>query len=118
MRRNQGPAVRALACLFLISVWQIAPAERPDFMFERCSLEQGFVQDSIFSICQDRKGFMWFGSEEGLIRYDGYSSRTFVPSSDNPLLPFSNQVSAICCSASGDLWVGFGKRGLAKLEAR
>jgi ligand-binding sensor domain-containing protein len=39
--------------------------------FERITLEQGLSQSTIRSIFQDSKGFMWFGSDCGLNRYDG-----------------------------------------------
>ena len=40
--------------------------------FERISLEQGLSQSSVLCILQDRQGFMWFGTQDGLNKYDGY----------------------------------------------
>lgn len=44
---------------------------------ERISVEQGLSQTTIFGMMQDRRGFMWFGTEDGLNRYDGYQFRIF-----------------------------------------
>lgn len=41
--------------------------------FERISLEQGLSQSTVFCILQDSQGFMWFGTEDGLNKYDGYN---------------------------------------------
>lgn len=45
--------------------------------FETLGVEQGLSQSSVYSIYQDRKGYMWFGTADGLNRYDGSSIRVF-----------------------------------------
>jgi ligand-binding sensor domain-containing protein len=47
----------------------------PDF--EKFSTEQGLSQNSIVRIFQDSRGFLWFGTFEGLNRYDGYQFKIF-----------------------------------------
>ncbi len=41
-------------------------------MFEHLSIENGLSQSIVKAIVQDHAGFMWFGTEDGLNRYDGY----------------------------------------------
>lgn len=43
-----------------------------DLMFDRLSIENGLSQITVHAILQDSKGFLWFGTEDGLNRYDGY----------------------------------------------
>lgn len=45
--------------------------------FEHISVEDGLAQNDAISIIQDREGFMWFGSEDGLNRYDGKNISVF-----------------------------------------
>ncbi|MDQ3005012.1 MAG: hypothetical protein M3R47_06465, partial [Chloroflexota bacterium] len=47
--------------------------------FEHISIEQGLSQSSVRVIFQDSRGFLWFGTEDGLNRYDGYTFNTFKP---------------------------------------
>ena len=52
-------------------------AQAQDIRFERISLEDGLSQVTINCILQDQDGFMWFGTADGLNRYDGYSFKVF-----------------------------------------
>ena len=45
--------------------------------FYHTSIEEGLFNESITTMLQDRKGFMWFGTFDGLYRYDAYSFRKF-----------------------------------------
>jgi ligand-binding sensor domain-containing protein len=56
---------------------QVFATQRNDIVFDHISVEQGLSQVSVFCILQDRKGFMWFGTEDGLNRYDGYTFKTY-----------------------------------------
>ena len=56
-------------------------AQPVDTKFERISLEQGLSQSIINTIIKDSKGFMWFGTQSGLNKYDGYE---FVIYKNNP----------------------------------
>ncbi|MFO8022763.1 MAG: two-component regulator propeller domain-containing protein, partial [Perlabentimonas sp.] len=48
-------------------------AQRNAIEFDRITVEEGLSQGTVYDIHQDHKGFMWFGTEDGLNRYDGYS---------------------------------------------
>ena len=45
--------------------------------FERITAEDGLSQNSVLAIWQDRQGFMWFGTESGLNKHDGYQFITY-----------------------------------------
>jgi len=84
--------------------------------FERYSTEQGLSQSSVTCIVQDKLGFMWFGTWEGLNRFDGYGFKTYRPD-----LKDSNSIShgAILClyvDSSGVLWIGTDGGGLNKYD--
>ncbi len=74
--------------------------------FERISIDQGLSQSAVFAILQDKKGFMWFGTEDGLNRYDGYHFVEYKHDPDDPNSLSNNVVQAIYEDRDGMLWIG------------
>ena len=60
--------------------------------FRRLTLEDGLSQSTINCIVQDAQGFMWFGTEDGLNRYDGYTFKVYRNDPENPYSLSSNHV--------------------------
>ncbi|UCE05776.1 MAG: SpoIIE family protein phosphatase [bacterium] len=90
-------------------------AQINDIEFECISLEQGLSQTTVWAIMQDSKGFMWFGTADGLNKYDGYS---FTIYNHDPLDSTSiseNRIIAIYEDKSGTLWIGTDGGGLNRL---
>lgn len=75
-------------------------------MFERISLEQGLSQNSIYSIIQDRDGFMWFGTEEGLNKYDGNSFKVYKNNKEDRTSIADNFIKKIFLDNEGSIWIG------------
>ena len=73
--------------------------------FERLGLDDGLSQQAVLGIAQDAQGFMWFGTEDGLDRFDGYSFQHLRQTHDASGLPdaFITDVQA---DAAGRLWIG------------
>src|SRR5262245_15246 len=64
------------AALFALAALLAVPASAtPPLGVQRYSLEEGLSQQSVNAITQDAAGFMWFGTEDGLNRFDGYEFR-------------------------------------------
>lgn len=84
----------------------ISLAQPRAFDFERISLEQGLSQSVVTCILQDRKGFMWFGTMDGLNKYDGYGFTIYKhdPQDDNSLS--NNSITALYEDRFGMLWIG------------
>lgn len=88
------------------------------YRFQRIGLEEGLTQLSVMSIVQDREGFLWFGTWDGLNRYDGYE---FVRYRHDPDDSSSLSVNSIICmteAADGRLWIGTSNRGVNVFERR
>jgi PAS domain S-box-containing protein len=77
-----------------------------DIRFVHVSLEPGTVRGIINRIVQGDRGFLWFGTNHGLLRYDGYQFRAFVPDPDDPNSIRGTSVLALTKDRSGRLWVG------------
>jgi ligand-binding sensor domain-containing protein/signal transduction histidine kinase len=84
--------------------------------FERISLEQGLSQSSIYSILQDSQGFMWFGTQDGLNRYDGYRITVLKPDPEEPNSLSNNFILSLHEDQHGILWIGTNGGGLNSLE--
>ncbi|MCD2516415.1 ATP-binding protein [Massilia sp. G4R7] len=113
---RSAPAAALLALLMLFSIWCAPTHAAPRTLrFERLSVEQGLSQQSVLSILQDRRGFMWFGTQAGLNRYDGYRITTWRNDPDNPDSIPDNYVNASYEDAQGRLWFGT-KGGLARFD--
>ena len=65
-----------LICSLALTVKGADPAAKP-LKFDALTINEGLSQGMVMSIVQDRYGFMWFGTKEGLNHYDGYSFKVF-----------------------------------------
>jgi diguanylate cyclase (GGDEF)-like protein len=74
--------------------------------FQRFFVEQGLSQQGITAIFQDSRGFMWFGTQEGLNLYDGRRFVVFTQSFDDPDAIISSWVTSITEDADGFIWIG------------
>lgn len=82
------------------------PAFRPHLFFRTLSIEHGLSQNAVLSITRDRTGFMWFGTESGLNRYDGYRFRIYLPVEGNSSSLSNSWVNALLTDHSGRVWIG------------
>ena len=92
-----------------------AVAQQKSISFESIHAEQGLSQNTVHCILQDSRGFMWFGTQDGLNRYDGYRFTTFKHDSNNPRSLSNNIVRAVYEDHSATIWVGT-MVGLNKLD--
>ncbi|MEI6945565.1 two-component regulator propeller domain-containing protein [Paraflavisolibacter sp. H34] len=72
-------------------------------------IEQGLSNNSVRSILQDRNGYLWFGTYNGLCRYDGYSFRLFYNEPGDSLSLPNNHVYALYEDRQQNLWAGTDK---------
>ena len=87
-----------------------------DVVFRHLGVEQGLPTGAVSAVSQDALGFIWVGTLDGLVRYDGVEVREFRRSSDTTTIG-SNVVQVITAIGGGDLWVGT-DGGLNRYDAR
>ena len=76
-----------------------------EFYFKHYKSENGLSHNTVLSSLQDKKGFMWFGTKDGLNRFDGYTFKTFRNDTNNPKSIGSNFIECLH-EYDGQLWVG------------
>ena len=80
--------------------------DRDDIRFAQLHSEQSQLQNEVNHIVQDDQGFLWFGTSDGLRRYDGYGFRDYRHDSRDPNSISGATIYALYKDRSGRLWVG------------
>lgn len=109
MMPSRFKAIVLASCVLFFAVIRISAQ---DYKFNQISTENGLSQTTVNCIMQDRMGFMWFGTQEGLNRYDGFNIRIFKrdPKDSNSLA--NNFIYTIFEDKEGMIWIGTNGGGL------
>ncbi|WP_442589713.1 hybrid sensor histidine kinase/response regulator transcription factor [Pedobacter sp. AW31-3R] len=84
--------------------------------FESIGTKDGLSQSNVHSIFQDKTGFIWFGTKDGLNRYDGYNFTVYKKSFKNRNSIRSNDIQTIIEDQKGILWMGTGEGTIEQLN--
>lgn len=114
---NAGVVFTLLSSLFTFPTTLPINSQSDILQFENISTEQGLSQSTVTAILQDQQGFMWFGTEGGLNKYDGYQFSVYEHDPDNPQSLSSNVISSIYEDRDGTLWIGT-VAGLDRLDPK
>jgi signal transduction histidine kinase/ligand-binding sensor domain-containing protein/ActR/RegA family two-component response regulator len=68
------------------------------------------------ALAQDANGFLWIGTQRGLIRWDGYQPRVFGADTGNPDALHDPYVNVLYANSDGTLWIGTKASGLARYD--
>lgn len=110
--RSASLAAWLVGCWLTLS----APATARTLNFEYLGARDNLDQETVTQIVQDRSGYMWFGGQQGLGRFDGYRVKVFKtePKDRNSLL--EDAVQALLVDNAGKLWIGT-RSGLQRHDA-
>ncbi len=99
---------KLFSTIILLTIGVICHAQKADehYYFKNFTIRDGLSQTTVNAILQDSKGFMWFGTKDGLNRYDGISFRQYKRDRNNPRSLGNNFVTALYEDAEGNIWVG------------
>ena len=83
-------------------------AQKPDIKFQHLSLEDGLSQSTVYTILQDSQGFIWFGTQDGLNKYDGYRFTVYRNDPQDVNSLSHNEIFSLYEDSQGTLWIGTG----------
>jgi signal transduction histidine kinase/ligand-binding sensor domain-containing protein/CheY-like chemotaxis protein len=92
--------------LILLCVTATRAQQGPGLKFDFLSMEDGLSTALVLSIVQDQQGFMWFGTQDGLDRYDGYDFTVYKHDPADPHSLSNNYILALYVDRAGILWIG------------
>ena len=90
----------------------LPPRPNAVVQFQQLSLEDGLSQSVVNVILQDRRGFLWFGTQDGLNRYDGYNFKVYKPNPEDPNSLSDGWIELLYEDSDGYLWIGTYQGGL------
>lgn len=94
--------ITLLCCL----AFRTVAAERNGLRFYHLGQEDGLSHSTVFSINQDRKGYMWFATSDGLNKFNGYNFTVYRHAYGDSTSIASNTSRCIMVDGSGRIWVG------------
>ncbi|GAB3902075.1 hybrid sensor histidine kinase/response regulator [Larkinella knui] len=106
--------IGALLAYFL--VFNSSVAQTDNVRFKHITTNEGLSQSNVTCILQDRRGFMWFGTQDGLNLYDGYTFTVYRNDPNDPNSLPDNYVRSLFEDSKGQLWVGTETGGLCTLS--
>ena len=104
--------LKHLIVLYFLIVGIAVFGQPNQIKFEHLSIEDGLSQSTVSTITQDNSEFLWFGTLDGLNRYDGYNFKKYYTSKDSNSIP-SNIITKILNDRENILWIAT-KKGLCK----
>lgn len=104
----------ALTLVFI----SLCPAQpTTEAYFQRISTEHGLPQSSVQCVLQDRLGFVWLGTRDGLARYDGYRFTVFRHDPQDATTLSNSDIRALLeDKSSGTIWIGTRDGGLNRFD--
>lgn len=91
--------------LLFIVVFSVSAQDTKIEYAQKLTITDGLAHNGVTSILEDSKGFLWFGTYDGINKYDGYELKTYKNTVDNTLLT-SNRVRVLSEDQHGNLWIG------------
>ncbi|HNH28653.1 MAG TPA: two-component regulator propeller domain-containing protein [bacterium] len=101
-----------IAWLFVLSFPVFGQIE---ISFNHITTKHGLSEGSVHTILQDRRGFLWFGTQDGLNRYDGYTFAIYRQGSPRQALS-DNFIYTLCEDTANGIWIGTFNQGLCRFD--
>jgi ligand-binding sensor domain-containing protein/DNA-binding CsgD family transcriptional regulator len=106
---------RVLHFFFVLSFClqgQVVLAQGEVLHFEYLTISEGLPHNTVYCIAQDRNGLMWFGTQDGLVRFDGYECRVMRQQEADTSGFLGNSIHCLLQDRDGNLWAGTRTNGI------
>lgn len=101
---------------FLSGLGSCLYAQPFDLDLYRLGTEEGLSSDMVYHLTQDKRGFIWVATANGLNRYDGSNCKVFQSEPDNPATLTENRITYVYEDRQGNLWIGTNGGGLNRFD--
>ncbi|MBN1187614.1 MAG: GAF domain-containing protein [Bacteroidales bacterium] len=92
-------------CIWIIVVFHPVYSQYNEIKFQHLTVNDGLSQNTVRFIEQDKYGFIWLGTFQGLNRYDGYDFKIYSMNPDDTCSLTSNRIQTTYIDSIGNLWV-------------
>ncbi|GAB3830997.1 hypothetical protein GCM10028895_47790 [Pontibacter rugosus] len=106
--------IRLWLVVMLLSCSLLGHAQYNELKFEHLLKEDGLSCSDVTSVVQDKQGFIWVGTIDGLNRYDGYNVKTYRNDPEDSTSLCDNKISVLFVDHQGVLWIGTENSGLSR----
>ena len=115
---NTRSAPVRISCLVLLSLLLLpfGLSAGMKVKFDHLTMADGLPEDAVLTMLQDRQGLLWLGTQNGLVKYDGYTFTTYKPDPEDPYSIGGRIIMTIYEDRAGDLWIGTRRGGLNKFD--
>jgi ligand-binding sensor domain-containing protein len=101
-----------------ILVSSVAFAQSGNVQFSHLTNLDGLSQSTVQAIVKDKYGFMWFGTQDGLNKFDGYKFTVYRHEPNNPKSLRKNFIISLYEDRQGNLWVGTLNGGISLYDRK
>lgn len=91
-------------------------AELAETSFDHLDRRAGMTDDNVTAIAEDAQGFLWIGTQTGLVRFDGYEFKSYRHDPERPSSLPADVVLALTTDQTGRLWIGTESGGVARYD--
>jgi signal transduction histidine kinase/ligand-binding sensor domain-containing protein/DNA-binding response OmpR family regulator len=108
-----------LHLLVIIAFLLAAPAaysQQQKLKFDHLDITSGLSQNNVICVLQDSRGFMWFGTRDGLNKYDGYKFTLYRNDATNNKTLSNNFITSLLEDSKGNIWVATNGGGLNRYD--
>lgn len=107
------PRIFLILLLGLLPLFAVA---QDDVQFDHLTMKDGLSMNPVMAMDQDQRGFLWFGTQDGLNRYDGYSFKVYKTNDADTNSISDNFITGLDATYPEYLWVGTLSGGLNKFD--
>jgi signal transduction histidine kinase/CheY-like chemotaxis protein/ligand-binding sensor domain-containing protein len=111
--------MKAIVCLLLVLLFGhgfVAFSQQQQIRFEHIGISEGLSQSNVLCILQDSRGFMWFGTQDGLNTYDGYQFTVYKNNASDTNSLGHNYIRCIIEDPTGNIWIGTSGGGIDRFD--
>ncbi len=100
-----GMKIKFILSIFILILYKISYCNPPDLNFSHLTTEDGLSNNTVHCVFQDSRGFLWFGTDDGLNMFDGYGFTTFYNNINDSGSIAGNAIFKVKEDSRGQLWI-------------